>query len=178
MALRTDAGQSVAPDLPEYEPTDTLDAVVASLNAMGEKPPVPPVTTDETAVAPRQQSHSTALPATIVATDHSTVPNTIDVVGCATPVKNMGRDSWGLIGTTVTLPNCAWEDDLVGDTLCTIDYFIGKHKFSDSTATAYTVSYEGDPSNYAMRADFVMRHLEPTKRTSLRKQPGPRAVPG
>ena len=33
---------------------------------------------------------------------------------------NLGRDSWGLIGTTVTLPNCAcaWEDELqlVGDT--------------------------------------------------------------
>ena len=109
----------------------------------------------------------------------ATTPDAIDVVGCATPVKNLGRDSWGLIGTTVTLPNRVWGDDLVGDTLCTIDYFIGKHKFSDSTATAYTVSYEGDPSNYAMRADFIMRHLEPAKRKLLRKQqPEPRAVPG
>ena len=31
LALQTDAGQSVAPDLPEYEPIGTLDAVLASL---------------------------------------------------------------------------------------------------------------------------------------------------
>ena len=104
--------QSVAPDLPEYEPTGTcFDAVVASLDAMGAKPPVPPAATAETTVAPRQQSHSTASPARIIATVRATAPDTIDVVGCATPVKNLGRDSWGLIGTTaVTLPNCAWED--------------------------------------------------------------------
>ena len=45
----------------------------------------------------------------------ATTPDAIDVVGCATPVKNLGRDSWGLIGTTVTLPNQAWGDDLVTD---------------------------------------------------------------
>ena len=80
--------------------------------------------------------------------------------------------------TTTSCGPTAWEDDLDGDTLCTIDYFIGKHKFSSSTNAVYTVSYKGDPSNYAMRADFIMRYLEPAKRKSLRKQPGPRAVPG
>ena len=42
VALRTDAGQRVAPDLPEYEPNSTLDAVVAALGAMGATPPAPP----------------------------------------------------------------------------------------------------------------------------------------
>ena len=79
-----------------------------------------------------QQARSTRSPASTVAAGHSTTPDTIDDVGCAAPVKNMGRDSWGLIGTaTVTLPNCAWDDDAVpdGDTLCTIDYFIGKQAY-------------------------------------------------
>ena len=179
VALRTDAGQSVAPDLPEYEPTGTFDAVIASLEAMGVGPPAPSTTSAETAVAPHQRAPSTAPPAATTTFVHTATLDTIDVVGCATPVKDLGRDSWGLIGTTVTLPNQAWGDDLVGDTLCTIDYFIGKHKFSGSTATAYTVSYEGDSSNYAMRASFILRYLEPAKRRSLRKQqPEPRAVPG
>ena len=89
VALRTDAGQSVAPDLPEYEPIGTLDAVVASLGAMGDKPPAPPIAPDEPIVALRQQARSTVSPASTVAADHSTAPDTIDVVGCAAPVKNI-----------------------------------------------------------------------------------------
>ena len=137
---------------------------------MSDAPPAPPEPPGEPIITPQQRP--------LHATDgHSATLDTIDVVGCAAPVKNMGRDSWGLIGTTVALPNSAWEDGVEGNTVCTIDYFIGKHKFSRSTVAAYTVSYSGDPGNYAMRADFIMRHLAPAKRASLRKQSGPRSVP-
>ena len=170
VALRTDAGQRVAPDLPEYEPNSTLDAVVAALGAMSATPPAPPIPPDEPRNTPIRRTPNAA-------DGQAATPDTIDIVGCAAPAKNMGQDSWGLVGTTVTLPNCAWEDGVDGNTVCTIDYFIGKHKFSRSTVAAYTVSYSGDPGNYAMRADFIMRHLAPAKRASLRKQPGPRSVP-
>ena len=148
---------------------------------LGDKPPAPPTSPDKPIVAPSQQARNATSPASTVAAGHSTTPDAIDVVGCAAPVKNIGRDSWGLRcrhNSDSSQLRVAWENDADGDTLCTIDYFIGKHQFSSNTVAAYTVSYNGDPGNCAMRADFIMRHLEPAKRASLRKQPGPRTVSG
>ena len=102
----------------------------------------------------------------------------VTVVGCPEPVRDLGTDSWHLVGCPIELPNDLWGEG-GGTTMCTITHFIGKHEFPGPPAkvqVAYTVAIDGDDDHYAVRASTVARHIEPIKRKALRKKALPKPL--
>ena len=182
LAVRMDAGPHLSNDLPEFEPSDSLFDIEQSLNIikMGDAPP-----SDSTlAIAEAPQSGAqTKQPKaqrvlSLAAPTLDNVRQHVTICGSDEPVQALGRDSWGIIGEEVNLPNEAWGEEDGGYTLCQVEHLLGKYTFPDgSSAIAYAISIKGDDSLFAMKANFIGWHLEPTKKASIRKKGAPRAVP-
>ena len=83
-------------------------------------------------------------------------------------------DPWGLVGTTVNIPNSLWAETDGGRTTCVISFFLNRFTFGSGGAhVAYAVSLEDDddPFHYcAVRADYIARCLSPEERAKLRKK--------
>ena len=64
-----------------------------------------------------------------------------------------------------------WGYEDGGSTTCTIAHFLNKHKFPSlaQKRVAYAVSFEGDGGLYAVRADTIRDHLEPSRKRALRR---------
>ena len=167
-----DAGLVNEADVPEHGPEETLNELEQTMSALdqGLKPEpastavlpganhpadkrVPPAPTPANA-----PSAAAALPA-------------IEVVGYDAPVSTAGKDSWQLLGSNVDLPNSLWGEEDGGTTTCTIAHFLNKHKFPGlaQKRVAYAVSLEGDGGLYAVRADTIRDHLEPSRKRALRR---------
>ena len=164
-------------DLPEHEPAATLQAVEAILEDMGGS--------SSSGAAPATAAPSAARGArAAAAAAGGAVPAAplanafVTVVGCPEPVRDLGTDSWHLVGCPIELPNDLWGEG-GGTTMCTITHFIGKHEFPGPPAkvqVAYTVAIDGDDDHYAVRASTVARHIEPIKRKALRKKALPKPL--
>ena len=106
----------------------------------------------------------------------ATTPTYLDVVGFDVRLESLGKDSWGVVGSTVELPNELWDADEQGTTLCNIAHLLGPIKFPGGKTKhhAFAVSYEGADELYAVRALTVARYHE--RRSFLKKQPNPKPL--
>ena len=200
-ALQTDAGKTARIDVPEIEPGRTLQDIEAALGCLeGEEHPE----TNEPAAAPSAASAAskakskTAAPPAEAAPPPKTPPKgkapvgkgkakapppppatkSIAIVGHKEPLIIPGTDSWGLVGSDVSLPNDIWDELDGGVAACTIDHFLGPVKFKrGGTHTAYSVSIRGFEGNYAIKAAVIGRYISPDLRLRLQTQEDiPRAV--
>ena len=166
----------------EFDPTNALASVEASIDAIGEPkavtaepsprhrplsptaPPTPPRATRPQRVRPPPPT-----PATMVGP-------VIEIVGNQRPIATYGTDSWRLLGSTVNLPNALWNEGS-GTTACTITHFLHKHLFPDGTThIGYAVSIANYEGLYAVQAETIARHVDKATRHRLRKQPPPKPL--
>ena len=131
--------------LPRMRTTTAMDAEKASLKS---KPP-----------SSKGKSKAAAPPPTATA---------ITIVGCNAPINVTGTDSWGLVGSKVSLPHDIWEELDGGSANCTIDHFLGPFKFKrGGTHVAYSVSIHGFDGNYAIKSSVIKRFISAEQRLRL-----------
>ena len=184
LAARMDAGPHLARGLPEYEPHDTLFDMEQALEVMSLRGDAPP---GDTARAVAKAVESVTQPIvkpkaqrslSLAAHEPAQACSDVTICGAVAPVRTLGADTWGIVGIDITLPNEAWGETDGEFTECQVEYFLGKYTFPNgSSAVAYAVSIQRGGDLYAMRADFIARHLTRAQKASIRKKGAPRAAP-
>ena len=184
LAARMDAGPHLARGLPEYEPHDTLFDMEQALEVMSLRGDAPP---GDTARAVAKAVESVTQPIvkpkaqrslSLAAHEPAQACSEVTICGAVAPVRTLGADTWGIVGIDITLPNEAWGETDGEFTECQVEYFLGKYTFPNgSSAVAYAVSIQRGGDLYAMRADFIARHLTRAQKASIRKKGAPRAAP-
>jgi hypothetical protein len=162
-AVNTDAGTSMPATAPVIEPHAALEEAEAIVQSISRTSAAA-----STAIRTVKELEAAA------ASDAPSTPKLVQVVGSDKRVKDLGADSWELVGTDVELPNSLWDEDDGGTIKCRVTHFIGRHHFArGGTHVAYTVAFDEESGNYAVRAGAILRHLPAALRTKLRKQPNP-----
>ena len=166
-ALDTDAGGTIHEEMPTIEPRDTLMEMEATIAAMA--------ITDKVQSSDRTPAPTTSREPATGAADEPT-KTTIPVVGYAQPLVSLAPDSWGIVGTSVTLPNSLWGETDGASTPCVINHYVGKIRFGTQRTAyhAYVVSMEHDQGNYAIRADTIVQYHK--RKRALSKLPQPRVL--
>ena len=200
-ALKTDAGKTARLDVPEIEPDRTLRDIEAALGCLeGEEHPEskkPAATPSATPAASKARS-KTATVSAVAAPPLKDAPKgkapankgkakapppppaskSIAIIGHKEPFIITGTDSWGLVGSEVSLPHDIWDELDGGVAACTIDHFLGPVKFKrGGTHAAYSVSIRGFEGNYAIKAAVIGRYISSDLRLRLLTQEEiPRAI--
>ena len=170
----TDAGSAVRDDIPTIEPTEhlaALDDAVAELET-GDAPKVatPAGPSNARRVIGQSDDDGTR--------DAAPAAATFDVVGGAS-VTALGRDSWGLVGTTMNIENALWDPAASGSTACFVAAYVGKLQYGGATTkhASYVVTDPTDGCHYPVRASYLVTRVgDPAHKRRLRKQTAPTLI--
>ena len=172
-----DAGTAIHDDTPVHEPDEVVDELIATIGALsGESSSSGTKAAKRAVVGGEPQDKNEKRKANgkdkAYESDDSSPPDLeIRVAGDVHPVIHKGHDTWGLVGTELEIPDALWNYDGDTTTLCTVSHYLGKYKFPEAgTHHAYTLTpLEEAHANYAVKADYLLRVIAPTKRAQLRK---------
>ena len=155
----TDGSGTLRTPLPTTDPSGCIEDVEAALAEL------------DVRTRKRAQPASSGRASTSAAT--STPPTcTVDVGGGDIEVHT--SDTWGLVGTTIDVPNAlwGWTDGLTS--ACEVTGLIGQHSFSGANAVAYAIC-DDEGNHYPVRASYLATLVTPpAKRAALRKKPPPK----
>ena len=192
LATRTDAGRALRADTPEHEPNGVISELLQAADVLDDAPSKRP---------PKRDAPGAACPAATRGGDgrarlspsgkaptgeqrgrappSPAIEAYVHVVDAPRPVRDLGADSWNIVGSDIKVPDLAWGCAGESTTLCTITHFIGRFRFPQGAShIAYTVTPREEPgANYALRADYVRGLLPPAIRNKLRPQKLPTAAP-
>ena len=170
LGVATDAGEAIREDSPVVEPTEVVNEIIATIGVLSDsasnnkrKQVDAEESTHEAPGAANEKGKKSA--------DAGTEFPKVAVVGAAHPVQTMGKDSWGLVGSDIDIPDELWHIEGNTTTECTVTYFLGKYKFPlGGSHLAYTITPTCEQNaNYAVKAEYLRDRLSATKRKELRK---------
>ena len=160
VGTNTDGSGALRTPIPTVDPGTCVDDIEAALAELD--------------VRPKKRSATQAAcdtPATSAATPAATT-TTVDV-GSGDITAHL-KESWGIVGDTVDVPNELWGLTDGDTSTCTVTGFIGTHAFGNTRAPAYAIC-DPDGNHYPIRASYLATIVTPpARRAALRKKPAPR----
>ena len=156
----TDAGTSIHKDAPIYDPF----SVCAELTDIAEKLAVGGK--GKKKVCANLHKEADAGASASVDSRTFTLFHSEETVTC------VGRDSWGLLGSSINVLNTTWADG-AGTSLCEVSAFLGVYEHSDGTRAESYVITDADGDHYAVAARTLRVSLSKAAAGKCRGAPKP-----